>query len=90
MSIGIGDVSSSHDPAVCLADILDNIERIRTYVGAMDRDALERDGRTRDERCLERICKAAFRLGDEAARLMPNQPWGDIRGMGACATLMTG
>ncbi len=77
-------MSSSHDPGVCLADILDNIERIRSYVGAMDRDALERDGRTRDavERCLERICEAAFRLGDEAARLMPSQPWGDIRGMG--------
>jgi uncharacterized protein with HEPN domain len=30
----------------------------------MDHDALERDGRTRDavERCLERICEAAFRL----------------------------
>ena len=57
-------MSSSHDPATCLADILDNIERSRWYVGAMDRDALERDGRTRDavERCLERICEAAFRL----------------------------
>ena len=84
MWIGIGGMSSSHDPAVCLADILDNIERIRSYVGAMDQDALERDGRTRDavERCLERICEAAFRLGDEAVRLMPSQPWGDIRGMG--------
>jgi uncharacterized protein with HEPN domain len=77
-------MSSSHDPAACLADILDNIERIRSYVGAIDQDALERDGRTRDavERCLERICEAAFRLGDEAVRLMPSQPWGDIRGMG--------
>jgi hypothetical protein len=25
--------------------MLDNIERTRSYVGAMDRDALERDGR---------------------------------------------
>lgn len=50
----------------------------------MDRAAFKRDGRTRDavERCLERICEAAFRLGDEAVRLVPNQPWGDIRGMG--------
>lgn len=77
-------MSSSHDPAVCLADILDNIECIRSYVGTMDRTAFKRDGRTRDavERCLERICKAAFRLGDEAVRLVPNQPWGDIRGNG--------
>ena len=60
--IGIGGVSSSHDPAVCLADILDNIERIRSYVGALDPEALERDGRTRDtvERCLERIARPRF------------------------------
>lgn len=45
---------------------------------------LARDGRTRDavERCLERLCEAAFRLGEDAERLMPNQPWADIRGMG--------
>jgi uncharacterized protein with HEPN domain len=34
------------------------------------------------ERCLERISEAAFRLGERAAELVPNQPWGDIRGMG--------
>lgn len=45
---------------------------------------LERDGRTRDavERCLERICEAAVRLGDAAEELVPGQPWPDIRGMG--------
>jgi uncharacterized protein with HEPN domain len=50
----------------------------------MDRQAFERDGKTRDavERCLERICEAAHRLGGRAAQLMPNQPWSDIRGMG--------
>jgi uncharacterized protein with HEPN domain len=34
------------------------------------------------ERCLERICEAAARLGDRAAILAPGQPWADIRGMG--------
>lgn len=50
----------------------------------MDRDHFERDGLTRDavERCLERVCEAAHRLGERAAELMPGQPWGDIRGMG--------
>jgi len=50
----------------------------------MDRTQFEHDGRTRDavERCLERICEAAVRLGDHAGRLVPNQPWADIRGMG--------
>jgi uncharacterized protein with HEPN domain len=77
-------VHSSHDPAVRLADILDNIGRIRSYVGTMDRTQFEHDGRTRDavERCLERICEAAVRLGDHAGRLVPNQPWADIRGIG--------
>jgi uncharacterized protein with HEPN domain len=77
-------VPSRHDPADCLADILENVARIEAYVAGLDRDAFERDGRTRDavERCLERICEAAFRLGDAAAHLMPDQPWPDIRGLG--------
>lgn len=65
-------------------DMLENIERITSHVAGLDRDTFQKDGRTRDavERCLERICEAAFRMGDQAAALMPNQPWGDIRGMG--------
>jgi uncharacterized protein with HEPN domain len=67
-----------------LADILECIERIDSYIAGLDRPAFERDGRTRDavERCLERICEAAFRLDERAVELMPDQPWGDIRGMG--------
>lgn len=34
------------------------------------------------ERCLERVCEAAHRLGERGPELMPGQPWGDIRGMG--------
>ena len=73
-----------HDPADCLTDILENIERIDTYIAGPDRPGFEREGRTRDavERCLERICEAAARLGDRATELMPNPPWGDIRGRG--------
>jgi uncharacterized protein with HEPN domain len=73
-----------HDPAEGLADILENIGRIRDYTAGMDRRAFAVDGRTRDavERCLERVCEAAHRLGGHAAELMPDQPWGDIRGMG--------
>ena len=75
---------SRHDPAGCLADILENIERIEAYTAGLDRAAFAADGRTRDavERCLERICEAAHRLGSEAEHLMPEQPWADIRGMG--------
>jgi uncharacterized protein with HEPN domain len=75
---------SKHDPVVSLADILENPERIERYVAGLDREALGGDTLRRDavERCLERICEAAFRLGEKAAELAPSQPWGDIRGMG--------
>jgi uncharacterized protein with HEPN domain len=77
-------VPSRHDPADSLADIIENAERIQGYLAGLDRQAFERDGRSRDavERCLERLCEAAHRLGEQAAELMPSQPWGDIRGMG--------
>jgi uncharacterized protein with HEPN domain len=50
----------------------------------MDRASFAGNGLTRDavERCMERVCEAAHRLGERAAELMPNQPWSDIRGMG--------
>jgi uncharacterized protein with HEPN domain len=73
-----------HDPADCLADIIDNAERIERYLAGMDRAAFEADGLTRDavERCVERVCEAVYRLADRAEALMPGQPWGDIRGTG--------
>jgi uncharacterized protein with HEPN domain len=64
--------------------MIENAERNASYLTGMDRQTFARDGKTRDavERCLERICEAAHRLGGRAADLMPGQPWGDIRGMG--------
>lgn len=46
--------------------------------------AFEEDRKTYDavERCLERICEAAAKLGDMAVHLMPNQPWQKIRALG--------
>ena len=75
---------SKHDPIACLTDILDNVGDIESYVSSLSRAEFEKDKRTRDavERCLERICEAAFRLGDNAVAIMPNQPWEQIRGMG--------
>lgn len=75
---------SRHDPADCLADIIENAERIEEYLVGMDCAAFASNGLVRDavERCIERVCEAAHRLGEQAAALMPNQPWGDIRGMG--------
>jgi uncharacterized protein with HEPN domain len=77
-------VPSKQDPAASFADILENLERIQDYVAGLDREAFGGDTLRRDavERCLERICEAAFRLGEKAAELAPSQPWGDIRGLG--------
>ena len=73
-----------YESAACLADIVENIERIDEYLAQLDREAFGADLLRRDavEPCLERICEAAFRLGERAAALAPNQPWSDIRGMG--------
>jgi len=73
-----------HDPADSLSDIVENAERIESYLAGMDRTAFERDGRTRDavERCVERVCEAVYRLADQAEALMPGHPWSEIRGTG--------
>ena len=75
---------SRHDPADSLADIIENTERIEQYLAGVDRAAFASNGLLRDavERCMERVCEAAHRLDEQAAELMPNQPWSDIRGMG--------
>jgi len=67
-----------------LADIIENAERIEQYLTGVSRDAFAGNGLMRDavERCMERVCEAAHRLGERAAELMPGQPWADIRGMG--------
>ena len=81
---GINAVLSRHDPRDCLAGIIENAERIDRYLASMDRLAFAANGLVRDavERCLERVCEAAYRLKEHAAELMPDQPWNDIRGMG--------
>lgn len=77
-------MSSKYDAATCLADMIENIERVEGYIAGLDRDAFAQNGMVRDavERCLERVCEAAHRLGERAPDLMPGQPWKDIRGMG--------
>lgn len=75
---------SSDRRSALLADIITNGERVAGYVAGLDLSAFGADLRTYDavERCLERICEAAVRLGDEAEALMPEQPWRQIRGTG--------
>ena len=75
---------SRHDPADSLHHIIENAERVARYLAGLDRQAFEQNEAMRDavERCIERVCEAAYRLGQRAEELMPGQPWGDIRGMG--------
>ncbi len=56
----------SDNPAQRFQDILDNVDRIRTYVMDMDEGQFLQDSKTIDavERCLERIAEAARKLGE--------------------------
>lgn len=75
---------SRHDPADSLHHIIENAERVARYLVGLDRHTFEQNEWARDavERCIERVCEAAIRLGERAEELMPGQPWSDIRGMG--------
>lgn len=74
--------SKKYRDADCLQDIIDNIVQVERYIEGVDRDTLRNDDLRYDavERCLERICEVAFRLGDRAGELLPEQPWRAIRG----------
>lgn len=84
MSSGTGALPSKHDPADSLRHIVENADRVARHITGLDRPAFERNEAARDavERCIERVCEAAHRLGQAAETLMPGQPWADIRGMG--------
>jgi uncharacterized protein with HEPN domain len=60
-----------HDPADSLTDIIENAERIESYLVSVDRNAFSNNGLMRDavERCLERVCEATHRLGEHAVEL---------------------
>jgi uncharacterized protein with HEPN domain len=67
-----------------LQDIVDNAQAIFRYTDGMDVTAFRKNQLVYDavERCLERICEAAAKLGDMAAHLMPDQPWQKVRSLG--------
>jgi uncharacterized protein with HEPN domain len=67
-----------------LEDIIENSQSILRYTAGMNLDSFEEDRKTYDavERCLERISEGAAKLGDQAAELMPDQPWQKIRSLG--------
>jgi uncharacterized protein with HEPN domain len=76
---------SSSDPEQRLRDILDNILRIRSYTEGMGAPQLAADRKTQDavERCLERICEAARKLGDTLDAKYPEAEFPKLRQLGS-------
>ncbi len=74
----------SSDPIQRFQDILANIERIDRYTAGMDAVVFREGGVVPDavERCFERICEAAKKLGIQAEELCPDIRWNGIRGFG--------
>ncbi len=74
----------SRDVAQRLADIIEYAEKVGWYVGSRDKEAFLADEMAYDAvlRCLQCISEAAKKLGSEAERLIPDQPWKGIRGIG--------
>lgn len=60
-------MSSDEREALRLQDIVDNIDRIESYLAGCDFDAFARDDKTIDavERCLQRLTEAVIRIGPE-------------------------
>jgi uncharacterized protein with HEPN domain len=65
-------------------DIADAIAMIGQFTSGMDLEAFRSNPMAvaAVERKLQIISEAAIRLGDEAERRIPDQPWRDIRGIG--------
>lgn len=76
---------STEREALRLRDIVENIDRIESYLAGYDFDAFAEDDRTIDavERCLQRITEAAIKIGAERmAEISPRTPAEAVRGLG--------
>lgn len=76
---------SSSDPSRRLRDILANIDRIRRHLHKMTAVRFAADEKTQDavERCLERICEAARKLGDSLDARYPEVEFPKLRQLGS-------
>lgn len=75
----------SERPVQRLQDILENIERVRSYTAGLDREAYLRTPLVMDavERCLERMAEAARKLGDRYDGLNPEADLPSLRRFGS-------
>lgn len=80
---GIDCVPSSR-PRERLLDIIENAERIASYILNLNENTFVQNHLICDavERCLERICEAVVKLGDQAEALLPGQPAAKIKALG--------
>ena len=68
-----------------LDDIVENCDRVSTYISGMNGDAFRKDWKTIDavERCLLRITEAVIRIGPERmAEIVPSLSQQELRGLG--------
>jgi uncharacterized protein with HEPN domain len=74
----------SRNPAARFGDIVHEIDLIREFIGGRSPELVEADLKTvrAIERSLQIISEAASKLGADAERLVPGQPWAEIRGLG--------
>ena len=68
-----------------MRDILNNISRIRFYMQGIGARKLGADSKTQDavERCPERICEAARKLGDTLDTKYPEVEFAKLRQLGS-------
>lgn len=74
----------SERPLQRLQDILDNAERIERFTAGLDFEAFQANELAvfASLHALLIVSEAARKFGDEAAMLVPDQPWADIRSIG--------
>jgi len=77
-------LSFNQPPERWLRDIVEAVGMIEEFTSGMDFDAFRSSPMAvaAVERKFQIISEAAIRLGDEAERRIPDQPWRDIRGIG--------
>lgn len=76
---------SSSDPLKRIEDIVIQIERIEHHLTGMDEDAFRKSPLAQDavERCLERICEAARKIGDLLDGKYPEVDFPNLRRFGS-------
>jgi uncharacterized protein with HEPN domain len=74
----------SEKPLLRLHEMLENIDRIRSYTETFTFDRFAGDGKTQDavERCLLRISEAARKLQGIVDVAVPDYPWHYVRAIG--------